>query len=277
MSTRRLVVGVDDTSQAQLALRWAVGEADRRRVPMRVVSVYPASAHATLDDERAHSVMRERFDEAVAYVSDRLGHDQVSGVFVTGNPASILLNETSDASMLVVGSRSRGTAGSLLLGSVSSAVAAHAWCPVVVVHSRDDSPAPIVVGIDGSTGSDRALKFAFEESLSRGVPLDVVHCWEQVGYIDPAVWTDGHVVSVAEKLRQWLTDTTAAMRERYPDVEVRERLVEGPPSLVLADLSDDASIVVVGSRGHGGVAGLLLGSVSQSVLHHAHCTVAVVR
>lgn len=283
---RPVVIGVDRSAESQLALRWGVDEAIRRGLDARLVSVYPAS-HVSpvmigldvVDVDAASATETQRvLDKAVAYASDRLGGDRVTGTCLSGLPARELLAEGTDAELLVVGSRVRGTVWSVVMGSVSCAVAAHATCPVAVVRSFDgEGTKPILVGIDGSPSAEQALHFAFEEADLREVPLDVAHCWQQMDHIDPAVWLQTTTQEIRGQLSDWLGSTVAAVQEKYPRVVVRQHLLEGSAGLELTAKAKDAGLVVVGSRGHGGVAGLLVGSVSQNLLHHAPCTVVVVR
>lgn len=276
-----VVVGVDRSPGSQLALRWATEEASMRSLPVHVVAVYqrqvtsltPTVAVETEPPEAEQKV----FEEAVAFVSDRLGPDRVSGTLVSGRPAAVLVEESAGAELLVVGSRARTTLASVALGSVGSAVAAHAKSPVVVVRGAPSSIHRIVVGVDGSARSERALEFAFEEAARRGWGLDAIYVWQPVEAADPAVWTLEKAGAELENRRRELRERVAPFQEKQPDVSVTTHVIEGRPATVLAAQSKAASLIVVGTRGHGGIAGLLLGSVSQGLLHHSHCTAAVVR
>lgn len=281
---RQVVVGVDTGPESQLALRWATREAAKRELPVRVVTAYEwpvASLHAPAPVYVEPPVEARRvFDEAVAFVRDRLGADRVTGSSVlSARPAEVLVQESAGAELLVVGSRSRSTMASVVLGSVSCAVAAHAKCPVVVVRGGRVSVVSerIVVGVDGSDESERALEFAFEEAASHGWRLDAVYAWQPIESLDPAVWTLEKAAAEREARRSELKERIAPYQAKFPEVDATPYVIEGRPTTVLSAQSRSANLVVVGSRGHGGIAGLLLGSVSQGLLHHAHCTVAVVR
>ncbi len=165
----------------------------------------------------------------------------------------------------------------LLVGSVAAAVATHATCPVVVVHGTDrPAVGPVVVGVDGSPVSEDALAFAFDAAATRRVPLVAVRCYEPpVFYPDSAIVVDWEAVHTEEQ--EVLAERLAGWGERYPDVPVERVVVQGVPAAVLVEQSETAQLVVVGSHGHGSLAGLILGSVSRAVLHRAHCPVAVVR
>jgi len=141
--------------------------------------------------------------------------------------------------------------------------------------------AVIVVGVDHSEGAKAALRFALEEATLRKAKLRVVHAW-QYAYIGatgfegsyPALGGDiKELRDLAEK------DLDATLQEAIPEtgtIEIERRVVEDRPAAALVEESRGADMVVVGSRGHGGFAGLLLGSVSQQVAHHAACPVVIV-
>ncbi|MFD2079690.1 Nucleotide-binding universal stress protein, UspA family [Actinopolymorpha cephalotaxi] len=280
--TRRpVVVGVDGTAESRLALQWAIDEARNRALPLRIVVSHEVPAPMRgiddpgIDDETAD------VDAAVSIARDQLDPDLVSRAVVADRPAPGILREAEDAGaeLVVVGSRSRSAVASVVLGSVSSAVAHHARCPVIVARaSKEHSPAGprVIVGVDGSECSERAVAFAFEEAAGRGLPLVAVHCW-RLEHPDEAQWDadafsrrrDEHLLSLGESL--------AGFRSKYPDVAVTSSVLEGRAAVLLSESSRGAELVVVGSRGRGGLERMLLGSVAESLLHHAHCSVAVVR
>jgi nucleotide-binding universal stress UspA family protein len=273
-----ILVGVDDMPESQLALRWAVEAAEGRGSAVRVVRAYLSelSRWPALGvegyvpppmplDEYQHQV-----DAAVRYARDRLGYEGGSGWLANNDPAHAILTEAGQAEMVVVGTRSRNKMSAAVLGSVATSVAAKAPCPVVVVRGERRT-GPLVVGTDGSADSEEAVAFGFEEAARSGQELTVVHCWQpQIQHVAP-------IASIHRLLKDWLADSLDPYREKYPAVPVKVSVLEGRASARLVDLSATASLVVVGSRGRGGVAGLLLGSVSQSLLHHADSPVAIVR
>lgn len=279
---RPLVVGIDDTTSGQFAVRWAVEEAQRRGCPVRVISAYgdtpPATTPHVPDAGLPRASLRSRFDDAVAYAADRLGRDRVEGRLLRGRATDLLVDESVGAGLVVVGSRQRSPLGALVLGSVSGAVAAHADCSVVVVHRGPESLRPrVVVGVDRSDGADVAMAAAFEAADNRGIALDVLHCWRPYVYVDQVPSDRELIAAERVKREHWLTEKVAVLSEKHPAVSVTTQLVEGGPGQELADRSKTATLVVVGSPGHSAVSGLLLGSVSQHLLRHARCTVPVAR
>jgi nucleotide-binding universal stress UspA family protein len=133
------------------------------------------------------------------------------------------------------------------------------------------SGGPVVVGVDGSETSGLAIGFAFAEASHRGVPLVPVLAWTDADV------PDKHVVRFQEESRRTLSESLAGWPERYPDVVVRPELVHGNPKQVFVERSRTAQLVVLGARGRDTFTGLVLGSVSQSLLYHSACPVAVVR
>ncbi len=161
-------------------------------------------------------------------------------------------------------------------------VAAHAHCPVVVVRPRHEveeaSVRPVVVGVDGSATSVSAVDHAFDQASRLGRPLVAVHAWELPTLAGPVPpWSPDEVEEIRMAEKAVLSESLAGHMERYPDVTVTSMVHRGGPAHVILAASEDAELLVVGSRGLGGFRGLLLGSVSQAVLHHATCPVVVVR
>jgi nucleotide-binding universal stress UspA family protein len=164
------------------------------------------------------------------------------------------------------------------VGSVAGQLAAHASCPVLVGHGGGDPDGPVLLGVDGSPANDPAVGFAFEEAALRGVPLLALHGWTGPvstgpGDVLPLVYEVAEVEAGEARL---LAEALAGWHDKYPDVEVRRLLVHRHARTALIDAASRAQVVVLGTRGHGGFIGLLLGSVSQAVLHHAASPVVVV-
>ncbi|MEU4295285.1 universal stress protein [Kribbella sp. NPDC026596] len=275
---KSILVGVDDTPESQLALHWAVEAAEARGVAVRVVRAYlnelsrwPAlGVEGYVPPPMPLDKYQHEVEDAVRYARDRLGYEGGSGWLANNDPAHAILTEAGEAEMVVVGTRSRNKVSAAVLGSVATSVAAKAPCPVVVVRGERRT-GPVVVGTDGSADSEEAVAFGFEEAARTRQPLRVVYCWH------PQDQQADSVESTEGLLQNWLAESLAPSRNKYPTVRAQASVIGGRASAELVDLSATASLVVVGSRGRGGVAGLLLGSVSQSLLHHADSPVAIVR
>ena len=275
MTTRagEIVVGYDGSGDSELALGWADELAAEQGRTLRVLisEVDPTQVLEATGDWHA-----AKMAELEAQARDRLAsrqcrHSEVEVAVIP--PSQALVDASARAATIVVGARGHGLLSGVVLGSVSQHVTRHSSCPVVVVRVPNEPEAErVVVGVDGSTGSRKALEFGFDHASRRSLPLTAVHAWRdgrRHGH-------DGLVeeIRAAERI---LSEALAGFSDRYPDVKVSTEAVPAPPQRVLAEASHSASLVVVGSRGLGAFVGLLLGSVSQSVLHHAQCSVAVVR
>lgn len=248
---RPVVVGVDGSEPALRAVRWGAAEAAWRRVPLRLVAVFAwrgpqGAGHPDLR-HRYRELIPEQAETALG-VAARCARREAPGIEVdrqvlAGPPGAVLRSEVRRGELVVVGERGRTRLSDVLVGSVAAELTAHAACPVVVVRGDRDPAArqPVVVGIAATT-SDAVIRFAFDEAQARAVPLLAVHAC-RVPVLDPAVAP--------------LLDNDAI------EAGARELL--------------DAQLVVVGSRSRGLVAGLLLGSVGNALVHRTECPVAVVR
>ncbi|HLV58202.1 MAG TPA: universal stress protein [Natronosporangium sp.] len=286
MDTEPIVVGVDGSDAGRAAIDLAVTEARLHRRPLRLVHAFvwpilgvytgpspegPPDGGLAADAER---LLAESLDHA-----KRAGPDlTVTGEIVTGAAAPVLLDEATRAWLLVLGSRGLGGFVGLLVGSVTVQVASHTRRPLLVARGQVRESGPVVVGVDGPA-SAAAVEFAFAEAEVRGADLVAVHAWygdlpEGVEEKLPLIYDAGDVTAT---LTSQLSGWVAEARARHPEVRAREEVRYGRAAKTLLELSREAQLVVVGARGRGGFAGLLLGSVSQALLHHAECPVAVVR
>ncbi|WP_462187887.1 MULTISPECIES: universal stress protein [unclassified Frankia] len=309
-----IVVGVDGSPASVAAIRWACDEAARRLVPVIAVLVWDVMGEPRPVFETAANADREGLAHAATRVLDTaLTAARVSDPTVRiirrveeGSPVPELLRAAADARMIVVGERGHGALHRLVSGSVSQGVVHHASLPVVVVrpvapaagsgrhrsgkHDRDMASGgahqpvgiddrPVVVGVDGSAPSLTALRWAVEAAMLRKSALHVVHAWHLDIPIYPGSYADIGS-ALAEQARQTLDQAVSTIVTEHAGglpIPVRKETVVDGPAHALLRASADAQLLVVGSRGHGGFAELLLGSVSHQCVLHAHCPVAVVR
>lgn len=280
-----IVVGVDGSSTSDLALARAVEEATRRALPLHIIHAF-SYAYPLTDIGIGYAITGLRqLADAVRRDAVSHAHRANPELLITWSepatrPAPALVDASEAADTVFVGARGMSAAYGVFQGSVSVQVAAHARCPVVIVH---DSPAtlagaPVVVGIDGSDASSSAVAYAYEQASSRGVGLTVVHAWwldHAGGAETSAIWTvDWQIFAVEEQAL--VAQSLGGWQEKFPDVAVRRHSVRGLPVESLIRQSKNACLVVVGTRGRGGFGGLLLGSVSQGVMNRARCPVAIV-
>lgn len=288
LTGRPIVVGVDGSDESLVGLAWATHEASHQRRPLRLVHAWevpmpgyvPVPASIDLVRESAQAVLAE----AVSKAQEWAPTVDVSGLLVHGAAARVLVDQGSDAAMVVVGSHGRGGFARLLIGSTSGSVAAYAHVPVVVTRgtSADETwrRGPVVVGVDGSAVSESAIDVAFQAASAREGSLVVVHAWAQPDpFVDEAYAVLSEAATRQTEARLAVSESLAGWRDKYPDVSVTQVIADGHPvdALLAEAESSKAALLVVGSRGRGGFKGLLLGSVSRGVLHHATCPVAVVR
>ena len=228
-------------------------------------------------DTQAREVLREA-TELVAQVGAETG----AAVRIADTdiyhaaPVPTLIDLSKGADMVVVGSRGMGAFRRGLLGSISTGLIHHAHCPVAVIHDGPTPPShlPVVVGIDGSPASVEATKVAFAQASRRGVDLVAVHAWSDDSlFAVPGV--DWAAVAVGEE--EVLAERLAGMSEDYPDVTVHRVVVRDQPARYLAEQAQSAQLLVVGSHGRGGFAGMLLGSVSTALAHTVTIPLVVAR
>jgi nucleotide-binding universal stress UspA family protein len=292
-NVRGIVVGYDGSPGAEIALLWAADAAKRQGLPLTVLHSGEPAAFPVEPAYSAERLAEELADESqgilvagIERASAVLDRSEISSVSSDLSPAAALVEASEKADFVVTGSRGRGRVAGGLLGSVSYAVTAHARCPAVVVRGEapghPDPDHKVVVGVDDSLPSQRALEVAADIAARSGARLHVV----KVGHlISPEGWAYAesqkggtrHSRSVTEEAQQTLDNARERVTRAHPDVPLETEVLYGDPGEVLTDLGASAGLIVVGSRGRGGFAGLLLGSVSHKVIHNAECPVMVVR
>ncbi|MEU3885129.1 universal stress protein [Streptomyces sp. NPDC029041] len=283
-----LVVGVDGSDGCLAALDWAVDEAARHGLSLRLVYAslwerYEGITPSLSTGRPSEQVMADHIVASAAERARRRNPDvKVSTDVLPAEAADALLRESNNASALVTGSRGRGELKGLLLGSVGLAVAARAHCPVIVVRGDKVGLAGtherILLGAGDPAASGEPARFAFREAEVRGCTLDVVRAWRRPAHetADVAALAEKPAPYHAEQARAQLDEL---LRDAVPDrpaVRVRRTTVEGPARKVLVDRSAAADLVIVGARRRQDHFGLQLGRVAHTLLHHAQCPVAVV-
>ncbi|MDP7701247.1 universal stress protein [Mycobacterium sp. TY815] len=280
-----ILVGVDGSEPSNAAVVWAAREAVLRHVPLTLihmvtaaVPMYPemplSMGMGMWSDEDGHRVLQH----AVKVAEDIIGTSRpvpVSTELKCSPPVPTLVRLSENAELMVVGSHGRSAVGRGLLGSVSSAVIRRANCPVAVIRDEDvRAGAPVVVGIDGSPASELATAIAFEEASRRGVELKAVHAWSDIEAVElPGLdWT-----IFKEDADRILAERLAGWQEQFPDVTVHRVVVCDRPARQLIKQAESAQLVVVGSHGRGSVGAMLLGSVSNAVVHSTRTPVIVAR
>jgi len=283
---RPVVVGVDGSGSAYRAVEWATAEAARRGVALRLVSAFSwtTSDHPVRHDGRVAQyrdqlleAARHRLSRAARIAEDTSPGIETAPQVEIGAPIEVLGSEARRAQLLVLGDRGLGGVTGLVLGSVAVALAARGACPVVIVRGETrNTDGPVVVGTDGSPVSEAALGFAFDAAAVRGAELVALHAWSPTA-VDKALEPMMDWDAVADEEDAVLAERLSGWGQKYPQITVRRSVVRDGAARALVDASRGAQLVVVGSRGRGNAAGLLLGSVSHGVLHAAHCPVAIVR
>jgi nucleotide-binding universal stress UspA family protein len=278
-----VVVGADEEDPDMLLLDWAGTEAafrGTRLVICHVCEWQPGQRVPQPADEGGDPDLRLGPERVVGAALDavRAAHPDlpVSGAIGTGSPQRGLLAVAGEAAMIVLGARGIGGFAGLLMGSVSGQVAEHAGCPVAVLRPVAGSAVDVVVGIDGSPESARALELGLAEVRRTGGTLIALHAYRYPPVTMAYAPNPGYgAAGLRELAEQTLADALGDVEARNPDVKIERRIGHGPAARVLLETADGAAALVVGARGLGGFTGLIVGSVSQQVLRHAHCPVLV--
>lgn len=290
-TTHGVLVGVDGSSGAVAAVGWAVAEAILRRTQLTVVHVVKPLAASTLtwpggripeevlqiQDNDATTVIAD----AMNVVEDSIGsgdRPQIRSELLFGAVVPSLVELSKDADMLVVGPRGRSGQHRRPLGETSGGLIRHARCPVAIVHgqspSRESAGLPVLLGTDGSPASELATEIAFSEASWRGVDLVALHVLADtdMSSLYSMEWS-----ALQSSVRKPIAERLAMWEERYPDVSANLEVQFERPARQLIDESEHSQLVVVGSHGRGGFAGMLLGSVGAAVAQEAAVPVIVAR
>jgi len=284
-----IIVGADGSPASNAAVCWAAHDALLRHIPLTVVHVVNPTVtkwpHGPLPAEVA--VWQENEGRRILADAVKLARDTatdnppipIESELIFSAAVPTLVDLSKEAELIVVGTYGHGALARGLLGSVSASLVRHAHCPVAVI--RDEEPrmphpgqAPVLVGIDGSRASELATAIAFDEASRRHVNLVAVHAWSDTEILELPGLDWSAVKAEEERL---LAEGLAGWQERYPDVTVHRLLVCDRPARVLVETSETAQLVVLGSHGRGGFAGMLLGSVGNAVVQSVRMPVIIAR
>ncbi|MFF5439246.1 universal stress protein [Streptomyces achromogenes] len=293
-----VIAGVDGSAESLAAAEWAAREALRRGRPLRLVHVWDRHPRGH-DGEPANAAQRHLARRALRQAQERV-RSAVPGVLCTdeqveGPATAALLQAAEQAGLLVLGSRGLSGFTGLLVGSVAQGVVAKATRPVVLVRAGEGAEdghllagergpstrtghLDVVLGIDLADACDEVIEFAFEEARLRRARLRVVHAWQPpsavgLGPGDIALVEDPRR---AEEWQGFLHAVLAVWRDKYPDTEVLETVVEGRASTALVRAASAAGLLVVGRRLAGRTTLPRIGPVTHAAVHHVGCPLAVV-
>ena len=284
-----IVVGVDESPVAKVAVQWATRDAELRKIPLTLVhAISPEVATwpnvqlppglARWQRDRGRRLVDDAF-KVVEEASQRGGPAEIRTEILSSPAIPALVNLSKDAEMMVAGDQGSGRWPGRLLGSVSSRLLRYAHCPVAIIHDQDPTmpdpgQAPVLVGVDGSPASELAIAIAFDEASRRNVGLIALHAWSDADVSD---WPGIDWPATQPMAEEVLAERLAGWQDRYPDVEVNRVIVRDKPARQLVQRSEDAQLIVVGNRGRGGFAEMLVGSVGESVAQMARVPVIVAR
>lgn len=284
-----ILVGVDGSREALQAAEWAGARAQINNAQLQIVCAYALpsytaasmeSGFAVIDNDAIRASAQTVVEEALTHLA-KLGY-QAEGRVEPGDPTAVLVQLSQQADLIVVGTRGTGGFADRLLGATSSALPAYSRCPVVVVPGRgpDQQFTPvkkIVIGVDGSRRSRKSLRRAIEEAALWGAQLTAVDAVPMASSAGVLAWLPATVdrESILRDVRDELKAICEA-ETAVSGVEIHSHALDGNPAALLTEFSTAVELVVVGTRGRGGFAGVLMGSTSQSVLAHSTCPVLVV-
>jgi len=278
----RIVIGVDGSAHSDRALQWAVREAQLHGAAIELIHGYVIQPHRGLVGRSNREAAERTMSNVVKRNREMLTDVKWAATIAPQMGSSFatpLVHAGQEADLVVVGSRGLGGFRELVLGSTSYRTAAHCPAPVAVIRDGQDPTTDrreIVVGVDESRAARRALRWAMDEARRRTVPLVIVH-----SYTSPSSFLLHGVASVAapdavERSRRQAREAAAAVVDHAlavvrtpPGLQIERVVAEGSPAGVLLDRAQRAALLVVGTRGHGLVGRMALGSVSHQCLHHA--------
>ena len=277
-----ILVGVDESKTSQPALDWAIADAATRMTSVTVVHVVDRKPSLLSDVAPDLDAILKRHGEEVVNGSVQRATRAVPGLpvqgrLLMGSPAAELLELAAHADQVVLGARGVGGFTALLLGSVGAEVAAHATRPTVIVRGQGHPRGPVIVGVDGSERGESALEYGFDYAARHGLEVQALHVYPYHVLTPPYPTLPVDNAMLREEAGKVVQGALDRWAGKYPEVPAQWAVAQGGAARHLIEASEGSSLLAVGCRGHGGFTGLLLGSVSQAVIRHAHCPVAVTR
>ena len=271
-----ILVGWDGSSSSEQALLWAAREARWRGTIMTICHAWtPGYVSGPPGDDgafdRAQRAGERSLTQGLRFARNVIGPGWAQPLLAAGPAARVLCEHSADADLVVVGARGQGGLPGMLLGSVGQQVCAHARGRVVVVRGHwhpaaEYFPGPVVVGADGSADANAAIAFAAEEAMQRAVPVQIV-C---------ALADAPGGLGEAGRIQEAVDHDVTCLEKQHPELAILRQVTFGQPRAALLEAAAEAQLIVVGSRGRGGISGMLLGSVAQAIIHHSPCPVGVV-
>ncbi|WP_449277397.1 universal stress protein [Leucobacter sp. GX24907] len=279
--SEKIIIGVDGSEQSRVALAWGLARATERGAAVELLHVADDSflSESVAFLSEAQEASQQMLDSECAYAKSLGFEGEISGTAVVGHPIAEVEEASKRADLIVLGAHNGSRLAGSFFGTRAVKVAAVAHCPVAVIPRAEPTPgAGIVVGIDGSDAAKQAIAYAAEEASRRQVPLTAVYAW--LPPLTPGLeylWSEELVESQRTAAEEAIAIGTAGLAERYPDLQLRREIVQAPPVTALLQAAEGAELLVVGSRGRGGISRLLLGSVSHGVLQSLPCPTLVTR
>lgn len=277
----KIVIGVDGSEQSRAAIAWAVSRAIRTKAELEFLYVTDTSflsedaTFYTEVNEASKAMLQKEIEWAKSLNSDLV----VTGRSLVGHPIAEMEKASEQADLMVLGAHHSNKFSGSFIGTRAVKIAAIAHCPVAVIpigHAGADRP--VVVGVDGSPSSEQAIVYAAEQARILQVPLKIVYAW--VAPMTPGLeylWSDELTSSQKQLAEVTLGRAKEQALAAVADIEVQLEIVQGAPVSALVSCAAEASVIVVGSRGRGAIARLLLGSVSHGLLQALPCPVIVTR
>lgn len=270
-----VVVGVAGSGSSRSAVQLAAQHAALRNRPLLILH----AIEADLGPDTAGNLADDDVADAISVAREVAPTVEIRTEVTTSAPGAGLVAASERAAIVVVGTDGRGSASGVLTGSTAIQVATHSACPVIVSRGQAAAGGEVILGVDGSPESASAVAFAFETASLTDATLNAIHAWHHPiisppGETLPILYTDVDVRNLESRL---LAEAVSGWGDKYSDVALEKTLIRGGAVRALIEASSNAALLVVGARGRGGFAGLLLGSVGLTLMHRSPCPLAIVR